>query len=131
MKTVLNIDTGNELWPTRLLFPNATGLDDQDDTINPDADEIGRRCRSNCDELSDFDRDGDGFVAEAYGGDDCNDTDETLTEYWILGLELKEMSILTWRFNCHQQLHPHRWRQLWRAEIALGDSEFSHQKMKS
>lgn len=33
---------------------------------------------SNCDGASDFDQDGDGLGAEAYGGSDCDDTDATV-----------------------------------------------------
>lgn len=56
----------------------AEDCDDDDATINPDADEIWYDdVDQNCDEASDFDQDGDGVDSIDYGGDDCLDTDPT------------------------------------------------------
>ena len=49
--------------------------DDSNADINPDAEEVWYDgTDSNCDEASDFDADGDGYISAVYGGDDCNDT---------------------------------------------------------
>jgi len=53
--------------------------DDNDPAVHPGApDEPYDGLDSNCDGLSDFDWDGDGFDSAAYGGDDCNDADASI-----------------------------------------------------
>ncbi|NOY25546.1 MAG: hypothetical protein GXP62_06700 [Oligoflexia bacterium] len=60
--------------------PTGYGVDDQDcddhdPTIYPGAPETWYDgVDSNCDELSDYDADEDGFDSDAYGGTDCDDT---------------------------------------------------------
>ena len=51
--------------------------DDINAAVNPDARSVLRCIDSDCDEGSDFDSDGDGYDAIAYGGDDCDDEDDS------------------------------------------------------
>ena len=53
--------------------------DDVNAAVNPDAEEVFYDgIDSDCDEGSDFDSDGDGYESVAYGGDDCNDDQDTV-----------------------------------------------------
>ena len=58
-------------------FIGAVDCDDINAAVNPDATEtFYDGIDSDCDEGSDFDSDGDGYDAIAYGGDDCDDEDD-------------------------------------------------------
>ena len=47
--------------------------------VNPEAEEVWYDgIDTNCDGLSDYDQDGDGFEVEGQGGADCNDTDASI-----------------------------------------------------
>ncbi|MCK6502679.1 putative metal-binding motif-containing protein [Myxococcota bacterium] len=53
--------------------------DDADPAVHPGAaDEPYDGLDSDCDGVSDFDWDGDGFDSDAYGGDDCDDADASV-----------------------------------------------------
>ena len=59
-----------------------TDCDDGNSTIFPGAfDEFYDGINSNCDTLSDYDQDGDGFDSAEYGGSDCNDIDPTINSF--------------------------------------------------
>jgi hypothetical protein len=53
--------------------------DDFDDTVHPGAEDTWYDGEdSDCAGNSDYDQDGDGYLADHIGGDDCNDTDATV-----------------------------------------------------
>ena len=53
--------------------------DESDATINPGATEVYYDgVDQNCDSLSDYDADQDGYDSDAYGGTDCDDTDAAI-----------------------------------------------------
>lgn len=69
-------------------FSNLYDCDDSDSSINPGASEIWYDgIDQNCDGANDFDQDGDGVAAFAYGGLDCDDLDAnfigTIETYYI------------------------------------------------
>ena len=74
-------------------FSSAEDCDDDDPSINPDAKEIWYDgVDQNCDEMSDFDADLDGYDdAKTSSGDDCDDTDPDInpdaTEIWYDGAD--------------------------------------------
>jgi len=54
---------------------------DADATIHPGATEVCDGVDNNCDRaIDDVDEDGDGYIAEECGGDDCDDTNANLNE---------------------------------------------------
>ncbi len=74
------------------MVEDATDCDDQDPTINPGAEEIWYDgVDSDCDGLSDYDADLDGYDSDAYDGDDCDDTDAAINpgveETWYDGVD--------------------------------------------
>ena len=53
--------------------------DDDNANIHPDAEEIYYdNTDQNCDGQHDYDADGDGYLSLDWGGEDCNDNDETI-----------------------------------------------------
>ena len=61
-------------------YSNLYDCNDSDASINPGAVEIWYDgIDQNCDGANDFDQDGDGEIAFAYGGIDCDDTDANFT----------------------------------------------------
>ncbi len=74
------------------MVEDATDCDDQDPAINPGVDEIWYDgVDSDCDGLSDYDADLDGYDSDAYDGDDCDDTDAAINpgveETWYDGVD--------------------------------------------
>ena len=62
-----------------MAFFGEEDCDDINAAVNPNAVEtFYDGIDSDCDEESDFDSDGDGYEAVAYGGTDCNDEQETV-----------------------------------------------------
>lgn len=60
-------------------FPACEDCDDGDPSVFPGApDTPYDGVQSDCDRIDDFDADGDGAIAEAWGGDDCVDSDPTI-----------------------------------------------------
>ena len=66
--------------------------DDFDDTVYPGAEDTWYDGEdSDCAGNSDYDQDGDGYLADHIGGDDCNDTDASIhpgaPEVWYDGID--------------------------------------------
>ncbi len=73
-------------------FTEETDCDDDDPDTYPGAPEIWYDgFDSDCAGDNDYDQDGDGYLAEAIGGDDCVDTEATIhpdaTELWYNGVD--------------------------------------------
>ena len=71
---------------------NDLDCDDTDATVNPGAAEVWYNGIDNdCDGLSDYDADYDGYDYDAYGGDDCDDADASInpgaSETWYDGVD--------------------------------------------
>ena len=71
----------------------AEDCDDLEASVNPDAEEVFYDgVDSDCDGGTDFDSDGDGYEAEAYGGTDCNDDQASVNpgvsvDFWYDGID--------------------------------------------
>jgi hypothetical protein len=73
-------------------YTSDTDCNDNDAAVNPGVDEIWYDgVDANCDDLSDYDADGDGHDSADYGGDDCDDSDPALNpdaeESWYDGID--------------------------------------------
>ncbi len=71
---------------------NAEDCDDSDTSVSPDATETWYDgIDQDCDALSDYDADQDGYAYDAYGGTDCDDTNADIspaaTETWYDGTD--------------------------------------------
>ncbi len=78
--------------PVEGMVEDATDCDDTDAAINPAAEEIWYDgVDGDCDGLSDFDADLDGYDSALYEGDDCDDADATVNpgvdEIWYDGVD--------------------------------------------
>mgnify|MGYP001426475465 CR=1 FL=1 len=86
---------GTGLATSNSFFGNYLGPDCDDDNadINPGEEEVWYDgTDSNCDEESDFDADGDGYISDLYGGTDCDDSLELVypgapNEVWYDGID--------------------------------------------
>jgi hypothetical protein len=78
--------------PVKHIEGPATDCDDTRDDVYPGApDDAYDGVDANCDNKTDYDEDGDGYISQEYGGEDCDDTSEwnspDMDEVWGDGVD--------------------------------------------